>query len=96
VRRGNALIIITKTILYGDPVKGYPTLMVAVLFLGGVQLLFIGVVCEYRGRVVNEVKARPLYFVNAYEPSALARSIAAAKGPDGVAQDSVNERLSGG
>ena len=59
--------IIYKTIMYGDPVRGYPSLMVAVLFLGGVQLLFIGVMGEYLGRLFNEAKGRPLYLVNAYE-----------------------------
>ena len=89
-----ALIIITKTILYGDPVKGYPSLMVVVLFLGGVQLLFIGIVGEYLGRVFNEVKARPLYLVNGYEPSALARAAADGKEPAAVARGGVSEDLS--
>jgi glycosyltransferase involved in cell wall biosynthesis len=56
-------IIIFKTLMYGDPVRGFPTLMVTVLFLGGVQLLFIGVIGEYLGRIFNEAKGRPLYFV---------------------------------
>lgn len=59
--------IVYKTIMYGDPVRGYPSLMVVVLFLGGVQLLFIGVMGEYLGRLFNESKGRPLYLVNAYE-----------------------------
>jgi len=60
--------IIYKTLAYGDPVRGYPSLMVVVLFLGGVQLLCIGVMGEYLGRTFNESKGRPLYFVNRYEP----------------------------
>lgn len=59
-----AMIIISKTILFGDPVRGYPSLIVVVLFLGGVQLICIGILGEYVGRMFNEVKGRPLYFLN--------------------------------
>lgn len=64
-----ALFIIYKTIAHGESVRGYPSLMVVVLFLGGVQLLFIGVMGEYLGRLFNEAKRRPLYFTNAYQSS---------------------------
>ena len=60
------IYIIIVTNLYGDPVQGYPTIMVTVLFLGGVQLLSLGILGEYLGRVFNEVKRRPGYFVNSY------------------------------
>jgi glycosyltransferase involved in cell wall biosynthesis len=63
------IIVITKTLIYGDPVAGYPSLMVAVLFLGGVQLLAIGILGEYLGRMFDESKQRPLYFVQDYLPS---------------------------
>ena len=60
------IYIIVVTNLYGEPVQGYPTIMVTVLFLGGVQLLSLGILGEYIGRVFNEVKGRPGYFINSY------------------------------
>ena len=60
------IYIIIVTNLYGDPVQGYPTIIVTVLFLGGVQLLSLGILGEYIGRIFNEVKGRPGYFVNSY------------------------------
>ena len=59
--------ILITTLIYGDPVAGYPTIMVTILFLGGIQLLGIGIVGEYLGRVFNEVKRRPGYFINKKE-----------------------------
>lgn len=55
---------IVKTLVFGDTVPGFPTLIVVVLFLGGVQLAVLGVIGEYLGRVFNETKDRPLYFTN--------------------------------
>ena len=61
--------VIFKTLAFGDPVQGWPSLMVAVLFMGGVQLVAIGVIGEYLGRLFNEAKGRPLYFVNSLDAS---------------------------
>jgi len=58
-----------RTLLYGNPVPGYPSLVVIVLFLGGAQLTATGILGEYLGRVFNETKQRPLYFINDYEPA---------------------------
>jgi glycosyltransferase involved in cell wall biosynthesis len=60
------IYIIVVTNLYGEPVAGYPTIMVTVLFLGGAQLICIGVIGEYLARVFNESKRRPGYFVSSY------------------------------
>jgi glycosyltransferase involved in cell wall biosynthesis len=59
-------LMIFKTLMYGNPVPGYPSLMVVVLFLGGIQLIAIGVIGEYLGRMFDESKRRPLYFVQDY------------------------------
>lgn len=55
--------IIIKTLLYGEPVQGYPTLMVTILFLGGIQLIALGIIGEYLSHIFNETKKRPGYFV---------------------------------
>lgn len=55
--------VLVKTIAVGDPVQGYPTLIIVILFLGGMQLLSLGIIGEYLGRVFNETKHRPPYIV---------------------------------
>ena len=55
-----------KTLIWGDPVQGFTTLIVVTLFLGGVQLLTIGILGEYIGRIYNETKKRPVYLVKEY------------------------------
>ena len=62
--------VVAKALLYGNPVPGYPSLMAVVLFLGGVQLMTLGVIGEYLGRVFNETKGRPLYIVGRHLTSA--------------------------
>lgn len=63
------LTIIAKTIFFGEVVQGFATIITAILFLGGVQLMALGVIGEYLGRVFNETKKRPLYFVERNLPS---------------------------
>ncbi len=60
------LAIILKTLLYGIDVSGYASMMVVILFLGGIQLIFLGLIGEYLGRSFYEIKKRPLYFVDSY------------------------------
>lgn len=63
------IFVIFKTIFYGEPVQGYPILLCVILFLGGCQLLAIGIIGEYIGRIFNETKRRPPYLVDSYNGS---------------------------
>ena len=60
------IVIVVRTLVYGIQAAGYPSLMAVMLFLGGVQLLSLGIIGEYIGRIFNETKNRPLYFVEEY------------------------------
>lgn len=61
---GYASFLILRTLIYGRDFPGYASIMVAVLFLGGLQLISLGVIGEYLGRVYAETKRRPLYIIN--------------------------------
>lgn len=60
------MVIIIKTLVYGIDVPGYSSTMVVILFLGGIQLIFLGIIGEYLGRAFYETKDRPLYFIDCY------------------------------
>ena len=57
------IYVFFKAVLFGEPVQGYPTLVILILFLGGIQLLSLGIIGEYIGRIYNETKNRPDYIV---------------------------------
>jgi glycosyltransferase involved in cell wall biosynthesis len=66
---GYLAFIVAGTLLRGNPVAGYPSLLAVTLFLGGVQMMMLGIIGEYLGRIFNETKQRPLYFTERYSPS---------------------------
>jgi len=57
------IFVFGKALLYGDPVAGYPSMMVVILFLGGIQLLSLGIIGEYLAKTYMESKRRPSYFI---------------------------------
>jgi glycosyltransferase involved in cell wall biosynthesis len=66
-----ALFIVTRVLLFGIDTPGYASLLIAVLLMGAIQLLSLGVIGEYLGRLFLEVKGRPIYVVESvYEEGA--------------------------
>ena len=66
-----AIYFLIKTVIYGDQAAGFPTLIVVILFLGGIQLFSLGVIGEYIGRIFKETKGRPAYIASDYNEKKL-------------------------
>jgi glycosyltransferase involved in cell wall biosynthesis len=81
-------LVVTRTLIYGNPLAGYPSLMAVVLFLGGTQLMTLGILGEYVGRIFDESKRRPLYFLEGFEPSRASQA-------DGLADADITRRTGG-
>ena len=59
--------VFIKTLVVGEPVHGFPTIVILILFLGGVQLISLGIIGEYLGKVFIEAKHRPVYLIDRME-----------------------------
>jgi hypothetical protein len=58
--------IVVRSLIWGNPVSGYPSTIAVILFLGGAQMLALGIIGEYLGIIFSETKNRPIYFINEY------------------------------
>jgi glycosyltransferase involved in cell wall biosynthesis len=77
--------VIVDTLIFGNPVAGYPSLLTVILLLGGIQLMTLGVIGEYLGRMFDESKQRPLYLVTVHPPVAEPRHVTSPDRPQLVA-----------
>ena len=85
-----AVFIVCRTLLFGREVAGYASLMVAILFLSGVQLVALGVIGEYISRIFVESKGRPLYLIDTYLPPGCDDDSPIAPGSSNSAFDAVS------
>jgi polyisoprenyl-phosphate glycosyltransferase len=83
------LVMVFKVIVFGEAVRGFPTLLSVVLLLGGVQLIVLGFIGEYLGRIFDETKQRPLYLLESVSWSAAAKRLNKAPPPEETAATKV-------
>lgn len=81
------VVFLLKTLIFGTDLRGFPTLIVSIMFFSGIQLISLGIIGEYLGRIYEEVKARPLFLVSeeiGLDPAAAEPAGAAEAGRDGL------------